>query len=135
MAGESRPNQYYIWCLLVIYKKANSELFLKTSAGILSIWFPCKILWQDSHKIYDDFSTLSLQFVPYFSKFIIIFQLVLRRIYRVALEMAGEKLYISQLPGLRYKKNSLTSTGHAGNLPYANKTNKLQKIEYFSRES
>ena len=105
MAGESRPNQYYIWCLLVIYKKANSELFLKTSAGILSIWFPCKILWQDSHNIYDDFSTLSLQFVPYFSKFIIIFQLVLRRIYRVALEIAGDKLYISQLPGLQYKKN------------------------------
>ena len=39
-----------------------------------------------------------------FSKFIIIFQLVLRRIYRVALEIAGEKLYISQLPGLQYKK-------------------------------
>ena len=67
-----------------------------------------------------------------FSKFIIIFQLVLRRIYRVALEIAGEKLYISQLPGLRYKKNSLTSTGHAGNLPYANKTNKLRKIDYIS---
>ena len=107
MAGESRPNQYYIWCLLVIYKKANSELFLKTSAGIVSIWFPCKILWQDSHKIYNDVSTLSLQFVPYFSKFIIIFQLVLRRIYRVALEIAGDKLYISQLPGLQYKKKFL----------------------------
>ena len=65
-----------------------------------------------------------------FSKFIIIFQLVLRRIYRVALEIAGEKLYISQLPGLQSKKNSLTSTGHAGNLPYANKTNKLRKIDY-----
>ena len=47
-------------------------------------------------------------------KFIIIFQLVLRRIYRVPLEIAGEKLYISQLPGLQYKKEiSLTSTGHA----------------------
>ena len=68
--------------------------------------------------------------MPYFSKFIIIFQLVLRRIYRVALEIAGEKLYISQLPGLQYKKNSLASTGHAGNLPYANKTNKLRKIDY-----
>ena len=136
MAGESRPNQYYIWCLLVIYKKANSELFLKTSAGILSIWFPCKILWQDSHKIYNDFSTLSLQFVSYFSKFIIIFQLVLRWIYSVALEIVREKVYIGQLPGLQYKKEiSLTSTGHAGNLPYANKTNKLQKIEYFSHES
>ena len=33
------------------------------------------------------------------------------------------------------KKISPTSTGHAGNLPYANKTNILQKIEYFSRES
>ena len=100
MADESRPNQYYIWCLLVIYKKANSELFLKTSAGILSIWFPCKILWQDSHKIYNDFSTLSLQFVSYFSKFIIIFQLVLRWIYSVALEIVREKVYIGQLPGL-----------------------------------
>ena len=136
MAGESRPNQYYIWCLLVIYKKANSELFLKTLAVILSIWFPCKILWQDSHKIYNDFSTLSLQFVPYFSKFIIIFQLVLRWIYSVALEIVREKVYIGQLPGLQYKKEiSLTSTDHAGNLPYANKTNKLQKIEYFSHES
>ena len=136
MAGESRPNQYYIWCLLVIYKKASSELFLKTLAGILSIWFPCKILWQDSHKIYDDFSTLSLQFVPYFSKFIIIFQLVLRWIYSVALEIVREKVYIGQLPGLQYKKEiSLTSTGHAENLPYANKTNKLQKLEYFSHES
>ena len=49
-----------------------------------------------------------------FFKFIIIFQLVLRRIYRVALEIVGEKLYISQLPGLQYKKEiSLTSTGHA----------------------
>ena len=66
-----------------------------------------------------------------FFKFIIIFQLVLRRIYRVALEIAGEKLYISQLPGLQYKKEiSLTSTGHAGNLPYANKTNKLRKIDF-----
>ena len=46
------------------------------------------------------------------------------------LEIAGEKLYISQLPGLQNKKNSLTSTGHAGNLPYANKTNKLRKIDY-----
>ena len=128
MAGESRPNQYYIWCLLVIYKKANSELFLKTLAGILSIWFPCKILWQDSHKIYNDFSTLSLQFVPYFSKFIIIFQLVLRCIYRAALETVRKKVYISQLLGLQYKKEiSLTSTGHAGNLPYANKTNKINK--------
>ena len=42
-----------------------------------------------------------------FSKFIIIFQLVLRRIYRVALEIAGDKLYISQLPGLQYKKKFL----------------------------
>ena len=129
MAGESRPNQYYIWCLQVIYKKASSELFLKTSAGILSIWFPCKILRQDSHKIYNDFSTLSLQFVPYFSKFIIIFQLVLRWIYGVALQTVREKVYISHLPGLQYKKEiSLTSTGHAGNLQYVNKTNKLQKI-------
>ena len=136
MAGESRPNQYYIWCLLVIYKKANSELFLKTLADILSIWFPCKILWQDSHKIYNDFPTLSLQFVPYFSKFIIIFQLVLRWIYSVTLEIVKEKVYIGQLPGLQYKKEiSLTNTCHAGNLPYANETNKLQKLEYFSRES
>ena len=45
--------------------------------------------------------------MPYFSKFIIIFQLVLRRIYRVALEIAGDKLYISQLPGLQYKKKFL----------------------------
>ena len=43
----------------------------------------------------------------FFSKFIIIFQLVLRRIHRVALEIAGEKLYISQLPGLQYKKKFL----------------------------
>ena len=42
-----------------------------------------------------------------FSKFIIIFQLVLRRIYRVALEIAGDKLYISRLPGLWYKKKFL----------------------------
>ena len=65
--------------------------------------------------------------MPYFSKFIIIFHLVLRRIYRVALEIAEERLYINQLPG---KKISLTSTGHAGNLTYASKTNKLRKIEY-----
>ena len=45
--------------------------------------------------------------MPYFSKFIIIFQLVLRWVYRVALEIAGEKLYISQLPGLQYKKKFL----------------------------
>ena len=77
-----------------------------------------KVLQQHSHKVQNDFSTLS--------------QLVLRRIYRVALEIAGEKLYISQLPGLQYKKNSLTSTGHVGNLPYANKTNKLRKIDYIS---
>ena len=86
-------------------KKANSELFLKTSADILFIWFPRKFLQQHSYKVQNDFSTFSLKFVPYFSKFIIIFQLVLRRIYRVALEIAGEKLYISQLPGLQYKKN------------------------------
>ena len=44
--------------------------------------------------------------------------------------IVGEKLYISQLTGLQYKKEiSLTSTGHAGNLPYPNK-NKLRKIEY-----
>ena len=74
--------------------------------------------------------------MPYFSRFIIIFQLVLRWIYGVALQTVREKVYISHLPGLQYKKEiSLTSTGHAGNLPYANKTNKLQKIEYFSRES
>ena len=74
--------------------------------------------------------------MSYFSKFIIIFQLVLRWIYSVALEIVREKVYIGQLPGLQYKKEiSLTSTGHAGNLPYANKTNKLQKIEYFSHES
>ena len=98
-------------------------------AGILSIWFPCKILRQDSHKIYNNFSTLSLQFVPYFSKFLISFQLVLGWIYSVALEIVREKVFIGQLPGLQYKKEiSLTSTGHAGNLPYANKTNKLQKI-------
>ena len=59
------------------------------------------------------------------------FSASLRRIYRVALEISGEKLYISQLPGFQYKKkNYLTSTGHAGNLPYANKTNKLRKIDY-----
>ena len=55
----------------------------------------------------------------------------MRRIYSVALEIAGDKLYTSQLPGLQYKKKiSLTSTGHAGNLPYANKTNKFRKIDY-----
>ena len=68
--------------------------------------------------------------MSYFSKFIIIFQLVLRWIYSVALKIVREKVFIGQLPGLQYKKEiSLTSTGHA------NKTNKLQKIEYFSRES
>ena len=91
---------------------------MKTSADILFIWFPRKFLEQHSHKVQNDFSTFSLQFVPYFSKFIIVFQLVLRRIYRVALEIAS------------IKKISLTSTGHAGYLPYANKTNKLRKIEY-----
>ena len=36
--------------------------------------------------------------------------------------IVGEKLYISQLTGLQYKKEiSLTSTGHAGNLPHPNK--------------
>ena len=107
MAGESRPNQYYIWCLLVIYKKAISELFLKTSAGILSIWFPSKILRQDSHKIYNDFLTFSLQFVPYFCRFIIILQLILRWIYGVASQTVREKAYISHLPGLQYKKKFL----------------------------
>ena len=69
--------------------------------------------------------------MPYFSKFIIIFQLVLRCIYRAALETVRKKVYISQLLGLQYKKEiSLTSTGHAGNLPYANQTNKLRKTEY-----
>ena len=81
------------------------ELFFKASADILFIWFPRRFLRQNSHKIQNDFSTFSSQFVPYFSKFVIIFQLVLRRIYRVALEIAGDKLYISQLPGLQYKKN------------------------------
>ena len=80
---------------------------MKTSGDILFIWFPRKFLRQHSQKVQNDFSTLSLQFVPYFSKFIIIFQLVLRRIYRVALEIAGDKLYISQLPGLQYKKKFL----------------------------
>ena len=80
---------------------------MKTSAGILFIWFPSKFLRQHSQKVQNDFSTFSLQFVPYFPKFIIIFQLVLRRIYRVALEIAGDKLYISQLPGLQYKKKFL----------------------------
>ena len=104
---------------------------MKTSSDILFIWFPRKFLQQHSHKVQNDFSTFSLQFVPYFSKFIIIFQLVLRWIYSVALEIVREKVYIGQLPGLQYKKEiSLTSTGHAGNLPYANKTNKLRKIEY-----
>ena len=32
------------------------------------------------------------------------FSASLRRIYRVALEISGEKLYISQLPGFQYKK-------------------------------
>ena len=82
-------------------------MFLKTSADILFIWFPRKFLQQHSQKVQNDFSTFSLQFVPYFSKFIIIFYLVLRWIYRVALEIAGEKLYISQLPGLQYKKKFL----------------------------
>ena len=77
-------------------KKANSELFLKTSADILFIWFLLKFLEQHSHKVRNDFSTFSLQFVPYFSKFIIIFQRVLRFFHHVALEIAGEKLYISQ---------------------------------------
>ena len=80
---------------------------MKTSADILFIWFLLKFLEQHSHKVQNDFSTFSLQFVPYFSKFIIIFQLVLRRIYRVALEIAGDKLYISRLPGLWYKKKFL----------------------------
>ena len=74
--------------------------------------------------------------MPYFCRFIIIFQLILRWIYGVALQTVREKVYISHLPALQYKKKiSLTSTGHAGNLPYANKTNKLQKIGYLSRES
>ena len=80
---------------------------MKTSAGILFIWFPSKFLRQHSQKVQNDFSTFSLQFVQYFPKFIIIFQLVLRRIYRVALEIAGDKFYISQLPGLQYKKKFL----------------------------
>ena len=111
-----------------IYHRVTSQnyfLIVNQRVNFVFIWF------QDSHKIYNDFSTLSLQFVPYFSKFIIIFQLVLRRIHRVALEIAGEKLYISQLPGLQYKKEiSLTSTSHAGNLRYANQTNKLRKTDY-----
>ena len=83
------------------------KFFLKTSADILFIWFPRKFLRQHSNKIQNDFSTFSPQFVPYFSKFIIIFQLVLCRIYSVALEIAGDKLYISQLPDLQYKKKFL----------------------------
>ena len=102
---------------------------MKTSADILFIWFPRKFLQQHSHKVQNDFSTFSLQFVPYFSKFIIIFQLVLGWIYSVALKIVREKVFIGQLPGLQYKKEiSLTSTGHAGNLLYANKSNKLQQI-------
>ena len=59
------------------------------------------------------------------------FELILRWIYHVALEKIGTKLYISQLSGLQYEKSfSLTSSSHAGNLSYANKTNKLRKIEY-----
>ena len=57
--------------LLVTYKKANSKLFLKTSADILFIWFLRKSLRQHSHKIQNGFLTFSLQFVPYFSMFII----------------------------------------------------------------
>ena len=68
--------------------------------------------------------------MPYFSKFIINSQLVLRWIYSVALKTVREKVFIGQLTGLQYKKEiSLTSTGHAGNLPYANETNKLQNLE------
>ena len=52
--------------LLVTYKKANSKLFLKTSADILFIWFLRKSLRQHSHKIQNGFLTFSLQFVPYF---------------------------------------------------------------------
>ena len=59
------------------------------------------------------------------------FELILRWIYHVALVKIGKKLYISQSPGLQYEKeSSLTSSSHAGNLPYANKRNKLRKIEY-----
>ena len=74
--------------------------------------------------------------MSYFSKFLIIFQLVLGWIYSVALKIVREKVFIGQLPGLQYKKEiSLTSTDHAGYLLYANKSNKLQQIQYFSRES
>ena len=111
-----------------IYHRVTSQnycLIVNQRVNFVFFWF------QDSHKIYNDFSTLSLQFVPYFSKFIIIFQLVLRCIYRAALETVRKKVYISQLLGLQYKKEiSLTSTGHAGNLPYANQTNKLRKTDY-----
>ena len=80
---------------------------MKTSAGILFIWFPRKFLRQHSHKIQNGFLTFSLQFVPYFFQVHYHFSASLRRIYRVALEIAGDKLYISQLPGLQYKKKIL----------------------------
>ena len=59
------------------------------------------------------------------------FELILRWIYHVALEKIGKKLYINLLSGLQYEKEfSLTSSSHVWNLPYANKINKLRKIEY-----
>ena len=68
--------------------------------------------------------------MPYFSKFIIIFHLVLRRIYRVVWKLPERNCTSVNYQVCRIKKNSRTSTGHAGNLPYANKTNKLRKIDY-----
>ena len=47
---------------MVTYKKANSELFLKTSAGILFIWFPRKNLRQDSYKIWIGANVSSVPF-------------------------------------------------------------------------
>ena len=54
----------------------------------------------------------SLLFLRYFFDVIVIFQVVLGWINFFALEMFGEKLYISQLTSLQYKKTiSPTSTG------------------------
>ena len=51
-------------------------------------------------------------FLLYFSNFIFIFQVVLRLIYFVALELFEENLYISQLTSLQYKETlCLTSSG------------------------
>ena len=86
--------------LLLTYSFSRFLWLLKTSCGRFSNLLLDRSLKGSRGNALE----LSENTFDYFSKFIIIFQLVLRWIYRVALEIVREKVYISQLLGLQYKK-------------------------------